>query len=203
MGARELFFRVLKWRGRTYVHGVPVWAPLANRRDKDRILACLTESLDLLQTCAPQRYARVRRLLKGFLIFGTDDVRGSYLVEERVCRLGDSFVLDSATVASAIAATVVHEATHAWLSDLGVGYEEAIRHRVEHVCIRAALQVARKLPGAQDEVDRCRAQLTLTASDFSNLSFVQRDLRRLRELGCPEWIVRAIRWSWRKRFGAA
>lgn len=185
------------------MHGVPVWAPLVNHRDRARLVAHLGESLDLLQSYSPQRYARVHRSVKGFLIYGTDDGRASYLSDDRVCRLGERFVLDSTTPVSAIAVTVVHEATHGRLFDLGIGYEEPIRHRVEHVCIRAALQVARKLPDTQDEVDRCRAQLTLDASDFSNLSFLQRDAQRLRELGCPEWIVRAIVWLRRKRFGAA
>ena len=139
------------------------------------------------------------RSLRGFLIFGTDSSRASYDPEERVCRLGESYLLGATTGASSIAATVVHEATHGWLFDLGIGYSEPIRHRVEQICIRAALQVARKLPDAEDEIDRCQKQLMLGADAYSDESFVRFAGQKLRELGCPEWIVRSVIWFKRKR----
>lgn len=93
MGIKTLVFRLITWRGRHEVHGLPVWAPLSSKEQKVVIVHRLGESLTLLSAYSPCRYARVQRSLSGFLIFGTDEVRGSYQPEPRLCRLGESFVL--------------------------------------------------------------------------------------------------------------
>jgi hypothetical protein len=104
-----------------------------------------------------------------------------------------------ATTVAAIACTVVHEATHAWLFKLGIGYESPIRYRVEIVCIKASLSAAQKLPGGEAEVDYCRGQLSINPEFFSNEKFLERSTDHLRELGCPEWIIRTLLWIREKR----
>lgn len=108
-------------------------------------------------------------------------------------------MLATDTTLPAIAATTVHEATHGWLFSLGIGYDEPVRHRVEQICIRAALRVAQNLPGAEDEVDRCRQQLTMTADAFSDEGYEQLIVQQLRETGAPNWLIRSAIWLKRKR----
>ena len=196
---RALFFRLLTLRGQHAIHSLPVWAPLSTAEEKLLILRRLADSMDLLRIHAPRRHARVLRSLRGILVFGTDSQRASYDTEQRVCRLSESLLLAPSTIVASISATVVHEATHGWLFDLGIGYAEPVRHRVEQICIRAALQVARKLPGGEEEIDRCQRLLMLEADAYSDESYVLLAGEKLRELGCPEWIVRLVMWFKRKR----
>jgi hypothetical protein len=197
---KRLFLAALKLISpKVALHGLAVWMPLSTKTERDAIHGRLSEALGLLKIHAPSRYSRVLRSLSGFFIFGADSIRGDYDPQERTCRLAESFVLAPDTNAAAIASTVVHEATHGWLFDRGINYAEPIRHRVEQICIRASLSVARKLPDAEDEIDRCERQLTIEPSFFSNESLFDLDIRRLRETGCPEWFIRAVTWIAKRR----
>lgn len=170
-------------------------------QEKAVMLGRLEEGLNLLRQYSPVRYQRVTRSIRGFLVFGTGSTRASYDSEVKLCRFGEQFLLAPDTTSASIAATTVHEATHGWLDSLGIGYDERVRHRVEQICIRAALRVAKALPGAYEEVERCERQLSLTADAFSEASFLQHAVQQLRELGVPEWIIRFLVWFRRKRGG--
>jgi hypothetical protein len=159
----------------------------------------LAEALDLLKTYSPQRYNRVRRSIRGVLIFGRNDEHGSYHKKWRICELNETFVANPETTATAVASTLVHEATHGWLFDLGIPYDERLRHRIELICIKAAMFSVSKLPDSEPEVERCRQQLTIEPQHFSDASFLERDIGRLRELGCPQWVIRSLLWARRRR----
>ena len=180
-------------------HGLPVWTPLATRLERSLIYGRLNEALTLLRTHAPGRHQRILRYLKGFMVLGTDPTRASYDFQNAVCRLGEAYMTDPETTATAIACTVVHEATHARLFSLGIGYEEPIRHRVELACIRASLLAAQRLPDGASEVKRCRAQMLIAPEYFSEEKYLERRVSYLRQLGCPDWFVRTVAWFARKR----
>ena|SRR2546421_7469089 len=181
-------------------HGLPVWMPVSAARLRPRIYKRLDGALDLLSTYAPARYDRTVRSLKGFLVLGTGKAtRGSYDPANGVCRLSETFMTKVDTTPAAIACTVVHEATHGRLFELGIGYEEPIRHRVELLCIKAALLTAQRLPDAADEVEQCRTQMLIEPEYFSKEKFIERGTHQLRELGCPEWVIRAVVRVARKR----
>jgi hypothetical protein len=103
------------------------------------------------------------------------------------------------TTSAAIACAIVHEATHGRLYKLGIPYSESIRHRVEMVCVKASLLTARRFPGADAEVERCRRQLSIDPKYFSNDKLAERKAAQLRKLGTPEWLVRTVAWIGRKR----
>lgn len=149
-------------------------------------------ALELLALYAPARAQRVRRL-GGILISGTKKMYPArYLPRSDLCQLWETFVLASETTPERLATTLVHEATHAWLFRLGFGYEEAIRVRIERVCIRAALRAARCLPNGAAEVESCERQLNIDAEWLTDQNFDARTADYLRQLGCPEWIIRAV-----------
>ena len=198
--SRSPFGKLLIWFSPKHTsHGLPVWTPLSNKDERALTYERLNEALVLLKNHAPARYSRVLRSLKGFLVLGTDSVNASYDPASGVCRLNEKFVADPATTAAAIACTVVHEATHGWLTSLGIGYDPPIRHRVELVCIRASLFAALRIPGAEAEIEICHRQMSIDPAFFSNEQFLERSKNHLRELGCPEWIVRALLWIRQKR----
>jgi hypothetical protein len=197
---RKLFFRVVThFCSQHDLHGVPVWLLLYKESERKLILERLNSSLELLKSHAPARYARVLRSLRGILVMGSGGVRADYDPLERVCRLAESFMLDANTTSAAVASTLVHEATHGWLFERGVGYDEPIRHRVEQICIQASLRTSKRLPNAEDEVERCRRQLELGPREFSNAAILELSAQKLRETGCPDWLVRAALWIKRKR----
>ena len=198
---RAAYFWLLRSISPKHVsHGLPVWMPLSAAHLRSRIYKRLDGALDLLSTYAPARYDRTVRSLKGFLVLGTGEAtRGSYDPANGVCRLSETFMRKVDTTPAAIACTVVHEATHGRLFELGIGYEEPIRHRVELLCIKAELLTAQRLPGATDEVEHCRAQMLVEPEYFSKEQFVERGTHQLRERGCPEWLIRAIVRIARKR----
>lgn len=194
------YFRLLTWLSPKHLsHGLPVWTVLSSQVERALTYERLNEALSLLRSHAPARYSRVLRSLKGFLVLGTDSINASYDPENSVCRLGEKFMVDPATTAAAIARTVVHEATHGWLFGLGIGYDLPIRYRVELVCVKASMLAAQKLPGAEAEVEYCRSQMSIDPEYFSNEKFLERSTAHLRELGCPEWIVRTLLWIREKR----
>ncbi|HZR69665.1 MAG TPA: hypothetical protein VFB01_11500 [Burkholderiales bacterium] len=159
-------------------------------------------ALGLLKQHAPERYHRAVRLLKAFLVLGNDSAHASFDRTNETCRLRERFMLAPDTTDASLACTIVHEATHARLFELGIPYDEPVRYRVEMVCIRSALLAARRFPGAQAEVERCREQLSIEPSVFSNEGYIDQRAKDLRDLGCPEWIVRAVVWIARKRVGS-
>lgn len=194
----------LKWLSpRHESHGVPVWTPVSDKQERPLIYERIDAALDLLRQYAPERYRRAVRLLTGLLVLGSDAADASFERATGTSRLRERFVLAADTTAASLACTVVHEATHAWLFELGIPYDEPVRHRVEMICTRAALLAARRFPGADAEVKRCQEQLSIEPSAFSDESYIDLRATNLRELGCPEWFVRAVVWIARRRVSKA
>ena len=187
-----LFFFLKALGSRRIIGGLPVWTPFFSSDQRQAIHARISDALLLLKTHSPAKFSRVRRSLSGFLVFGKGDILASYYPSQRLCRLSETLVLAPETPVVAISTTIVHEATHGWLFDRGIDYAEPIRHRVEQICIRAALQSAQQLPGAEEEIERCQDQIRIEPEYFSNAQSLERSIARLRELNCPAWLIRAV-----------
>jgi hypothetical protein len=97
-----------------------------------------------------------------------------------------------------IAATIVHEATHARLESCGIEYVEGMRHRIEAICLRQEIAFAAKLPNGQELQEAAEHILTLCTGPgfWSKTSMRERDLagslEALRYLGAPEWLLRVL-----------
>lgn len=109
-------------------------------------------------------------------------------------------VLDERYVAGAslesLAATIVHEATHARLARCGFGYEEGMRSRIEAVCHRRELSFAARLPDSavlQQEIarmlERCRAHPEGYANERFRERRRQGAIDALRYVETPEWLI--------------
>ena len=102
----------------------------------------VSEALELIETHDPVRFARIRRDLKRFaLIAGGGEFYHHGL---------NAYVMDVGSMktrsVSELAATIVHEATHARLVRAGFSATDSDRERIEHICTEAEAGFAEKLP---------------------------------------------------------
>jgi hypothetical protein len=108
-------------------------------------------------------------------------------------------VLDAQTTPASLACLLIHEAQHARLRRLGFGYDETVRHRIEKLCYRAQRNFARLLPNGDALVAEAETRMEADPEFYSNESHRRRDMKALRELGCPDWIIKAAAWVARRR----
>ena len=112
--------------------------PSASAREK------LKDALHVIESNHPRALESLRRNVKRFVLVKAGGPEYWPSV--------DAVVLSKATFlelsAEMSALTLVHEGMHARLRRLGVGYHKHSRRRIEEVCVRAEVQLARKLPDA-------------------------------------------------------
>ena len=98
-----------------------------------------------------------------------------------------------------LAATLVHEATHAWLEAAGFEYAPARRARIEAICFRAEAAFYRRLPEANDFAreefvryaeERAAQVRSQPLSHWTESAFRARTIARMRALGAPHWVVK-------------
>ena len=161
------------------------------------VLNRLREALRSIKTCDPARYQRVTRDLKR--IWATSIAYEAHFDARIGCVLSKRYVLAEGTELEILAASIVHEATHARLWHCGIRYEEEIRARVEAICVRRGeLAFSAKLPNGDRVRDWARHSLatycvpeSLTGAALDKRSDVGA-IEELRLLGAPEWVIRAI-----------
>lgn len=95
------------------VHGLPVRI-LNTRPDIDtaQVVARLSAALDLVAAHAPRVYRRLPVDLAGFVV-ERFACRGAYFPDTRLCLVELTFTVNPAHGLPEIAASIVHEATHA------------------------------------------------------------------------------------------
>src|SRR5262245_47027400 len=109
-----------------------LWVGADNTTDLNRTI----EALGLIKRYEPRRYTRLLRDLDRVWVRLIPEALARFNPSLRACELDTRYVRDQASTPELIAATIVHEATHARLWHCGIGYEEDQRHRVEAVCVR-------------------------------------------------------------------
>lgn len=101
----------------------------------------LKSALALISRVDPRRYRRLKRDLRRIVLLKGGPPQ--YASEVHACVLPSKYVREGAP--SAVATTMVHEATHARLWLAGIGYGLRIRSRVEVACVRQQLAFANLL----------------------------------------------------------
>jgi hypothetical protein len=99
--------------GQHRVHGLPV--RLLNGRpdiSNEQVLERLGAALDLIAAYAPRRYRRLRTDLSGFVV-QRFACRGAFFPDSRGCLVELTFTVNPRHSIPEIAASIVHEATHA------------------------------------------------------------------------------------------
>jgi hypothetical protein len=189
---RRLIDRTLLWiSSGKVIDGL--W--VGSEMDAGRVLPRVEAALDLIRTHDRRRYDRIAadldRIWVRLLTTGVAQFNPAW----EACLLDERFVLAEATEPAHIAAAIVHEATHARLWRCGFGYEEAVRQRVEAVCVRREVAFAKKLPEGVPIGAWAADALSLPPSYWTNPSAHERhvdgSLDALRYLS-DNWFARVL-----------
>jgi hypothetical protein len=142
------------------VHGLPV--RIRNSRRDIRtaeVVERLTSALDLIARYVPRRYRRLRRDISGFLV-ERFACRGAFFPDSRECLVELTFTVNPAHGLPEIAASIVHEATHARVARM-CRTRAHPPAREERLCRRAELELGLAVPDGGVVVQRARASLAL------------------------------------------
>jgi hypothetical protein len=196
---RHYWSLVFRFAAKEQVAGVPV-ATLLPERPRLELAAKSRAALGLIAEFDPRQLRRLKQLVAGVFIFDDTGPVGAWMREPRLIRLNEKFVAAPDTADAEVAATIVHETTHAWLEARGFVYRADRRRRLEAICFRAEAAFARRLPDgsalANYYEERAAGVLAQSDADWSDAAFHASDVARLRALHAPEWIVE---WIARRR----
>jgi len=187
---RFVDFLLLRFSKSTRVDGL--WIGAFCDGDQGEVIVRVQSALALIKAHDAKRYKRTiasfDRIWASYL-FGAV---GRYLPEERRCQLDSEFVLSSPI--ETVASTIVHEATHARLINVGIPYTYENRHRVEKACIRQELVFAQRIPGADDLRRRINEKLRLDPDVWSRETSSARFREAFAESdgGLPKWLRRRL-----------
>jgi hypothetical protein len=187
--AHEVLFRLSAAKEYS---GVAVRMFWPEPHERTSALPKLAKALDLLAVYDSRRFDRLRRLCRGILVFGDIGPSGKWVPRAHLICLSSSYVCAPATTSARVAATLVHESTHAWLDSFGFDYREDRRARIEHICIRAEMAFARRLPDPEDLLELSNRKLSLEPEFWSNAQFAARAKEDLLKLGLPRFLTSAI-----------
>ena len=153
-------------------------------------------ALQLIDRCAPLHYRRVKNSLSRIWVTLVPHGAGCYLHSLNACLLDERVVASETTTLEWIASAIVHEATHARLEKRGIRYDEAVRLRIERLCIRRELDFARHLSGIDalqkeiaEKLDWCRDGNAHYTDQNMWQRIDQGNADALRHLGTPEWVI--------------
>jgi hypothetical protein len=143
------------------VRGLPV--RVVNTRsdiDPRQVLIRLTQALDLIASAAPRCFRRLSGDFSGFLV-QRFPCRGAFFPAQRECLVELTFAVNAAHSVAEIAASIVHEATHARLASRCGSLPASLRPREERLCRRAELEFGLAIADAT-VVERARRSLALS-----------------------------------------
>jgi hypothetical protein len=153
------------------IHGIRV--DVNNTRpdiSTERVFRRADAILALVRTVQPWRYAHLRRDLGGILV-ERFPCRAAYLRETRTCLLELTFMANESFSDAQVAASLVHEGTHARLDRLCERYgvtsfeEDPARH--ERICRRAELSFGLAVPDGGPVVARALESLAMADEEVA------------------------------------
>lgn len=145
------------------VRGIPV--VVNNTRpdiDTADVLARLDQTLALIELYVPHHFRHLKRDF-GYIVVERFACRGAYFHEQRACLVELTFTVNPDFSDAEVAATILHEAMHARLHQLGFPLEMEDRARQERFCRRAEIEFGLLVPNGERVVER--AQWTVDRSD--------------------------------------
>ena len=169
--------RFIRWLGeasgsggvvtRATVLGIPVI--VENTRpdiDSAEVLARIERCLALIQRHVPHHFRHMARDFS-FIISKRFACRGAYFHHERACLIELTFCVNPDFSDAEVAATILHEAMHARLDNLGFPLEMEDRARQERFCRRAELEFGMLVPGGDKVIERARQTIVLADDEVA------------------------------------
>jgi hypothetical protein len=144
------------------VRGVPVH--ILNTRpdiDSGQVLARLTQALELIATYSPRTFRRLHHDFAAIVV-RRFPCRGAFFQQERECLVELTFTVNLRHTIAEIAASVVHEATHARVAATCGPLPLELRPREERLCRRAELEFGLAIPDGAIVVERARSALGMS-----------------------------------------
>ena len=130
--------------------------------DTNDALARLDRTLTLIERYVPHHFRHLQRDF-AYILVERFACRGAYFHEQKACLVELTFSVNPTFSDAEVGATILHEAMHARLHNLGFPLEMADRARQERFCRRAEIEFGELVPGGDRVVERAR--LTLAQSD--------------------------------------
>lgn len=134
--------------------------------DSAEVLARLEQALDLIATYAPRRLRRMKRDLDGIVV-RRFPCRGAFFHQERECLVELTFTVNPRHSLAEIAASIVHEATHARLATMCGPLPNHHRPREERLCRKAELEFGLVIPDGRVVVERARVALAMADQEVA------------------------------------
>lgn len=162
------------------------------------LLQRVERALNLIKSHDRVRYDRLIQDIERVWVRLVPHALGTFNEAINTCELDTRYVRAETSTPERIAATIVHEATHARLLRSGIDYSEDLRARVEAICLRREIAFATRLPnGAQVRESAKRILESYNAdADWSdaalNEQYLKGTIEALRHLGVPNWLVRTL-----------
>lgn len=159
-------------------------ADLSAEESAEPVFARLTEALACIATYDGRTFGRIRRDLRRIVVISAG---GEFYHPGLRAYVADRERVLTQPVGE-LASAIVHEAVHARLYRLGIRYPPSARARIKHLCTRAAVDFARRLPEPGDLPARIAA--TLEHPWWSDAALHQRRVVQLVDAGVPRWLLR-------------
>lgn len=144
-------------------------------------------ALHLISATSPARFARIRRDLRRLVLISSG---GQFYHQTFRAHFVDLRFLQKASDVD-LALSIVHEATHARLLNAGIRYDQALRARVEGICVGQELAFAERLSLPPEAVEQLRRKLDTPW--WNGDALFERRVSHLRTSGVPPWAVRLLR----------
>jgi len=171
-----------------------LWLGSLGGKGDEHLLCRVEDALTLIKNFDPLRYARIRRDVERIWINQRIGAIGTFNFTLKLCYLDRKFVETSAV--ESIASTIVHEATHGHPCLRKFGYPEALRYRIEQICMKQELAFACLLPDSKLLREQIGRSLAMDPSYWLEKEFAARrpvqELEAARAAGIPDWLTKSI-----------
>jgi ankyrin repeat protein len=158
------------------------------------------KALQLIAQYDPSKFRRLRRDVRRIQVTSLLGTTGMFSEAARTCFLDGKILYGDKSSVTAVACTIVHEATHARQFSVGFCYSEADRLRIERACVRAEVSFVRSIPGEDSTAWAEEKKLgALDAGLLSNAAMAERQVRTIQEDIRVGWLARFGEWMIRRR----
>lgn len=178
---------------KTRIRGFRVFS-LSDSQEATRHFEQVEEALDLVSRTDPIRYRRLTDAFSTIFIAPMPPgVSASADPPRRFCQVSRQYLDEETTDGVELASTLIHEATHAHVEAAGVRFREAVRPRIERVCISAEIAFLRQLPRwPADTARRSFAKFQFLDSHYTDAGLALSRRRGIEDLGLPPWATTAL-----------
>jgi hypothetical protein len=147
----------------------------------DDVLARIERCLALIERYVPHHFRHLQRDF-AYIISKRFACRGAYFHNEGACLVELTFTVNPEFTDAEVAATILHEAMHARLDQLGFPLEIEDRARQERFCRRAEIEFGMLVPGGERVVERAQQTIELADEDVAPVIDPQLAAQRIAEV---------------------